>query len=92
MGHVDYEKKGRIATIMLNRSEYNPIDFEMAAELDAVWKDFHEDSGVWVAIIGSGQKHFSAGFDIKAFKKLLDEGCCGKTETRLETKVVSVQG
>ena len=73
MAYVSYEKKGKIVYIMLNRSEYNPINFEMVAELDDIWRDFQEDKGLWVAITGSSQKHFSAGFDIKAFKKLLDE-------------------
>lgn len=74
MAYVNYDKKGKIAYIMLNRSEYNPINFEMVAELDDIWREFQNDDELWVAIVGSAQKNFSAGFDIKAFKKILDEG------------------
>ncbi len=74
MADVVYEKKGKIAHILLDRSNYNPINFEMAAELNEIWRDFHEDDGLWVAVIGSARKNFSAGFDIKAFKALLDKG------------------
>jgi len=73
MKYAKYEKKDKIAYIMLDRSEYNPINFEVVAELDAVWEDFENDNELWVAILGSSQNNFSTGFDIKSFRKLLEE-------------------
>jgi enoyl-CoA hydratase/carnithine racemase len=73
MGYVSYEKKGRIAFIMLDRSEMNPINFEIVAEFNDIWMDFKNDDELWVAVLGSTQQNFSAGFDIGAIKKLLEE-------------------
>lgn len=75
MANVNYEKKGKIAYIFLNKSEYNPISFEMVAELDDIWKDFQNDDELWVAIMGSAQKNFSSGFDIHDLKEeIFDKG------------------
>ena len=74
MAHINYEKKGKTALIMLNRSEYNPINRKMVAELDAIWNDFKNDNEIWVGILGSVTKNFSSGFDIDDFKKILQEG------------------
>jgi len=72
--HVIYEKKDHIARIMLDRSEFNPINYEVVGELDETWRDFEEDPELWVAILGSKQKNFSAGFDINVISRMLEEG------------------
>jgi len=93
MKYVKYEKKEKIAYIMLDRSEYNPINFEMVAELDAVWEDFDNDNEVWVAVLGSSQNNFSTGFDIKAFKKLIDdEGFSWKNSALFGDKRIGPDG
>lgn len=74
MSYINYEKDGKIAYIMLNRSEMNPVNYEMVDDLDSIWRSFQDDNGLWVAILGSKQKNFSVGFDINVIKKILDEG------------------
>lgn len=64
-----YEKKDRIATIILNRPDVrNAINQEMASELLDALRDFKEDKETKVAIVtGSGEKNFCAGGDISMF-------------------------
>jgi len=69
MDYVEYQKKDKIAYIMLDRSEYNPINYEMVDELDVIWKDFQKDDQLFVAIMGSNHKNFSVGFDIVELKE-----------------------
>ena len=67
---VDYEKKGRIAIITLNRPEaLNALNGDVHRELNEAYKDFRYDDDLWVAIItGAGDRAFSAGADIKGFQ------------------------
>ena len=74
MSFIQYKKEGQIAHVMLNRSDMNPVDFEMVADLHEIWRDFQSDKSLRVAILGSTQKNFSAGFDIRAIKKMLEDG------------------
>ncbi|MBI3300720.1 MAG: enoyl-CoA hydratase/isomerase family protein [Deltaproteobacteria bacterium] len=62
-----YEKKGRIATITMNRPQVmNSIHPPATAELTAIWDDALADDNVWVVILtGAGDKAFSAGNDLK---------------------------
>lgn len=62
-----YEKKGRIAFIILNRPEaMNSIDPETEKELTEAWRDFETDPNVWVAIFsGAGERAFCTGSDLK---------------------------
>jgi E-phenylitaconyl-CoA hydratase len=64
---VIYEKRGKIAYIMINRPEaMNSIDWETHEELCNAWTDFRDDQDLWVAILtGAGDKAFSAGADLK---------------------------
>ncbi|MDP2719103.1 MAG: enoyl-CoA hydratase-related protein [Dehalococcoidia bacterium] len=63
-----YEKKGRIATITINRPEaFNAIDPPTLQELSASLIDFREVNESWVLIItAAGEKAFCAGADIKS--------------------------
>ena len=65
---VLYEKKGKIAFITINRPEaLNAVDVRTNEELREAWRDFRDDTGVWVAILtGAGPKAFSTGADLKA--------------------------
>jgi len=65
--YVQYEKKGRIAYVTINRpAVMNSIHPPATAELSQVWDDFIGDEEVWVAILtGTGDKAFSAGNDLK---------------------------
>jgi len=64
---ITYEKKGRIATITINRPEaMNAIDRETSRELIEAWTNFRDDSALWVAILtGAGEKAFSSGADLR---------------------------
>jgi enoyl-CoA hydratase/carnithine racemase len=65
---IIYEKKGRIATITINRPEVrNAIDLETGQELIEAWTDFRDDPDVWAAILtGAGDKAFSSGADLSS--------------------------
>ena len=62
-----YEKKGRIATVTINRPErMNALHPPANLELHEIWNDFQNDPEVWIGILtGSGDKAFSAGNDLK---------------------------
>ena len=64
---LDYEKKGKIAYITLNRPEaMNAMDPEMYHDLSEAWIDVRDDPDVWCAIItGAGERAFTAGADLK---------------------------
>jgi enoyl-CoA hydratase/carnithine racemase len=64
---VQYEKRGRIAYVTMNRpAVMNALHPPAHEELDAVWNDFAADPDCWVAILtGAGEKAFSAGNDLK---------------------------
>ena len=64
---VQYEKRGRIAYVTMNRpAVMNALHPPAHEELDRVWNDFAADPDCWVAILtGAGEKAFSAGNDLK---------------------------
>ena len=64
---INYEKKGRIAYVTINRPErLNALHPPANQELYHAFTDFKEDPEVWVAIItGTGDRAFSAGNDLK---------------------------
>lgn len=72
---LEYKKKGRIVTIILNRPEtLNALDPETLQEFSVACKDFRDDNEAWVAIItGAGEKAFCVGSDLKkAMPKIMD--------------------
>jgi enoyl-CoA hydratase len=71
---IRVERNGHIVTVTINRPEaMNALTAEMSAALDAAFEDFNSDSDQWVAILtGTGERAFSAGFDLKeAIPRLL---------------------
>ena len=62
-----YEKKGRIATVTINRpARMNALHPPANLELHDIWNDFQNDPEVWIGILtGSGDRAFSAGNDLK---------------------------
>jgi enoyl-CoA hydratase/carnithine racemase len=65
MDHVLYEKKGKIAYITLNRPEkLNALGLQATKELAEIWKDFRDDSDVWVGILSGKGRSFCAGADV----------------------------
>lgn len=61
-----YEKKDKIVTITLNRPErMNALSLELLDRMADAWVKFRDDEDAWVAIFtGTGDKAFSAGFDL----------------------------
>jgi enoyl-CoA hydratase/carnithine racemase len=64
---VQYEKRGRVAYIILNRPRVlNAMDLRMHEELRRVWDDFEQDDGIWLGVLtGAGDRAFSVGQDLK---------------------------
>jgi enoyl-CoA hydratase/carnithine racemase len=63
---VEYEQKGKIAIITLNRPRaLNAINAELRQELDQYILNIRDNPDVWVAIICGAGKSFCAGADIK---------------------------
>lgn len=71
MAVVEYEKKGKIATITINRpGAMNAMNREVYRLLEQVMEDVERDDGVWVAIVtGAGDRAFSAGADLKEYAR-----------------------
>ncbi|WP_084037720.1 enoyl-CoA hydratase/isomerase family protein, partial [Mycobacterium avium] len=62
--HIRYEKRGRIATITLDRpASRNAIDPAMDRRLRDIWAEFRDDDGVDVAILTGAGEAFCAGAD-----------------------------
>ncbi|MFH0769572.1 MAG: enoyl-CoA hydratase-related protein [Chloroflexota bacterium] len=67
MSLVNYEKKGRIAYITLNRPEkLNALSPALVDELVNVWMDFRDNDDVWVGVLTGAGKAFCSGVDIAA--------------------------
>jgi len=75
MGVFEYEKRGHIAIMTLNRPEaMNAQNPELFYKMHDSMVDFRDDPNLWVAIItGSGDKAFCAGADIKEALPLMRE-------------------
>ena len=73
--HILYEKKGRVATVTINRPEVmNAIHPPTLAELNEAWTDYVADDDLWVAIYtGAGERAFCAGADLKYRVEEADE-------------------
>lgn len=67
MEFIQYEKKGRIAHVTINRPEVmNALHPPANQELSQAFDDFAQDPEVWVAIVtGAGDRAFCAGNDLK---------------------------
>lgn len=76
---MQYEKRGRIAIVTINRPEaMNAFTPEMLLGMDAAFRDFNDDPELWVAILtAAGDKAFSAGMDLKAAIPDMDERALG---------------
>ena len=62
---VEYEKRGAIAYVRLNRPDkLNAMSATMHEELGAVWEDFRDDGDLRVAILSGNGRCFSAGADL----------------------------
>jgi len=68
MNIVEYEKKGRIAYLTLNRPErFNPINSALPAEIEKVVQRANDDSEVHVIVLQGAGKAFCSGYDLKEY-------------------------
>jgi E-phenylitaconyl-CoA hydratase len=73
MSLVNYEKKGRIAYITMNRpTKLNALNPELVDELANTWMNFRDDDDVWVAILTGAGRAFCAGVDIASDVEMLE--------------------
>lgn len=64
---VEQQQKGCLLKLTLHRPKANAINTETSKELASALQHFQDDPNLWVAIItGSGDRFFSAGWDLKA--------------------------
>ncbi len=62
---LDYEVKGAVAWIMLDRPHYaNSQNYRLLNQLDDAFRRAVEDSAIKVIVLGGRGKHFSAGHDL----------------------------
>ncbi len=67
MSVVEYEVKGRVAYITLNRPDkLNAIDVAMRDELWRIMHEFNDDPDQWIAVITGNGRAFSVGHDLAA--------------------------
>lgn len=82
---VEYEKKGPIAYVTLNRPDkLNAMNGAMHRELGQVWADFRDDDTLRVAVLSGNGRCFSAGAD------LTPSGSSGSGEYRYTGEFVDI--
>ncbi|MFC1986883.1 enoyl-CoA hydratase/isomerase family protein [Chloroflexota bacterium] len=70
MAFVDYQRKGNIVIITLNRPDrLNAMGYEVVERIKDACKKFEEDDEARVAILTGTGRAFSAGADVKDFGK-----------------------
>jgi enoyl-CoA hydratase len=64
---VEYEQKGRVALLTINRPEArNAVNGEVAAGMEAAIDRLESDDEVWIGVLTGAGSVFSAGADLKA--------------------------
>lgn len=73
--HILYEKRERVATIMVNRPPLNILNLQAMDELEHAFFQARDDPEVRVVILtGSGEKSFMAGADITEIQAIVAKG------------------
>lgn len=89
------EKRSNTLIITLNRPEKrNAINFEMAEELERIWKDFERDDELYVGIITGSGDNFCSGADLSDLERLAnrvknENGPLGFTRMILSKPVIA---
>lgn len=68
LADVLFERRGRVATITLNRpAKMNSLTSAMMDRLGEIWREVRDDDGIRVAVItGAGDRAFCSGRDLMA--------------------------
>jgi len=75
---VDYEVRGRVAVLTINRPDKkNAVNGEVARGMEAALDRLEDDPEVWVGILTGAGSVFCAGADLKA----INEGRAGELQT-----------
>ncbi|MBW2058677.1 MAG: enoyl-CoA hydratase/isomerase family protein [Deltaproteobacteria bacterium] len=75
MAKIEYEIRGQVAYITLNRPEVrNALDREMVGTLHELWQEFQSSGSARVAVLTGAGGHFCAGYDVKAINSRQDAG------------------
>ncbi|HSJ28174.1 MAG TPA: crotonase/enoyl-CoA hydratase family protein [Acidimicrobiia bacterium] len=88
---VDYERRGRVAVITIDRADVrNAIDRATARALGDAWRTFDSDARVDVGVLYGAGGHFSAGADLKAFDLVDDRaGYLGFTRMHVSKPTIA---
>ena len=66
MAFVEYEKRGHVAIVTLNRPDrLNALGRELSSELREAENDFAQDDDLWVLIYTGTGRAYSAGMDVR---------------------------
>lgn len=76
MAVIEYEKRGRIAYVTINRPEaMNALNREVQTGLADAWREVEADADIFAAVVsGAGGRAFSAGADLKTMETGDDRG------------------
>src|SRR5262249_23168296 len=66
MAIVEYEKRGRVSIVTMNRPErLNAMGPELGEGLCDAWTTFRDDEEAWIGIITGVGRAFCSGMDVK---------------------------
>ncbi len=72
--HIEYEKKNRIARVILNRPERrNAQSRILLEEMDDAFSDANEDDEIRVVVLSGKGEHFSSGHDLGTPEEKADQ-------------------
>lgn len=90
MEFVSVETTGAVAVVRLQRPPVNALSAQVASELLEAFTACAEPA--IRAVVVTGQPHFAAGADIKAFKETLDSGAKERSANLLVDAIASLEG
>lgn len=79
---IEVKIEDHVAEVSLNRKEsLNALSYELATEITEVFRELAQKSDVWVIILKSNARIFSAGLDLK---DAMSRGLIGKPKNMLD--------
>ena len=90
MEYVSVETTGAVTLVRLNRPPVNALSARVADELLEAFESCRDPA--IRAMVVTGQPHFAAGADIKAFKETLDSGSTEQSANKLVDAIAALEG
>ncbi|HET58101.1 MAG TPA: enoyl-CoA hydratase [Deltaproteobacteria bacterium] len=82
---IEVTTEDHVAVVALNRTKaLNALNYELATEMTEVFHALSQDDNVWVVILKSNARIFSAGLDLK---DALERGLVGSPKNMLQVPV-----